>query len=150
VTANPQQIAPSISKIKDCKPANMGKFVRAEQISADPQNKHWLNDKSTYGFKMLAKMGWTEGRGLGIKEDGATDYIKTKKNRERQGVGSTNNSKDNWLESSREFSNVLQNLNESYGLTVTEDQNNISKKRKKEGKERKSKKNKDRKRGSSR
>ena len=56
------------------------------QISpVDPNNKNWANNKETFAFKMMMKMGWTEGKGLGAKEEGSTEYIKVKKNLENRG-----------------------------------------------------------------
>src|SRR5688572_6785591 len=55
------------------------------QISSDPNNKNWANDKSAFGYKMLTKMGWSEGKGLGVNENGMTDYVKTKKNIDNRG-----------------------------------------------------------------
>lgn len=33
-------------------------------------------DKSGFGFKMLQKMGWKEGSGLGANLDGCTEHVK--------------------------------------------------------------------------
>jgi Pin2-interacting protein X1 len=54
-------------------------------LSPDPNNKFWANDKSKFGYKMLQKMGWKEGSGLGAKEDGITDFVKPKRNFETRG-----------------------------------------------------------------
>jgi len=44
-------------------------------------------DKSAFGFKMLQKMGWSEGKGLGRKEDGMTTHIRMKRRPDAVGVG---------------------------------------------------------------
>ena len=36
-------------------------------------------DESKFGKKMLEKMGWTDGKGLGADESGETAHIKVKK-----------------------------------------------------------------------
>ena len=37
-----------------------------QRFSIDPQNKTWKDDKDAIGFKLLSKMGWSEGKGLGL------------------------------------------------------------------------------------
>ena len=69
---------------------------RKQRISVDPQNKKWANgtlcapsssptfytraDKNKYGQKMLTKMGWKSGAGLGASEQGIADPIKLQAN----------------------------------------------------------------------
>lgn len=43
------------------------------------QNKQWAEDRSAFGYRMLEKMGWREGRGLGLKEDGSTTHVRAKR-----------------------------------------------------------------------
>lgn len=42
-------------------------------------------DKSNFGFKMLEKMGWAEGKGLGRKEDGMSTHVRVKRRTENLG-----------------------------------------------------------------
>lgn len=35
---------------------------------------------------MLARMGWSEGKGLGAQEDGTTDYVKVQKRLDNRGL----------------------------------------------------------------
>ncbi|KAH6585004.1 hypothetical protein BASA60_000718 [Batrachochytrium salamandrivorans] len=49
-----------------------------QRINIDPQNKQWKDDKTKFGHKMLEKMGWSDGKGLGRNEDGRTDNIQVK------------------------------------------------------------------------
>lgn len=42
-------------------------------------------DKSNFGRRMLEKMGWGDGKGLGRKEDGMSTHIKIKKRQENLG-----------------------------------------------------------------
>ncbi|CAF4066285.1 unnamed protein product, partial [Adineta steineri] len=40
------------------------------------QNKtEWVEDDNKFGKKMLEKMGWTSGVGLGKNENGRTEHI---------------------------------------------------------------------------
>ncbi|RYG47016.1 hypothetical protein EON67_08950, partial [archaeon] len=43
-------------------------------------------DKSAFGQRMLARMGWSEGKGLGKHEDGMLTHVKVKKRAESQGL----------------------------------------------------------------
>lgn len=66
---------------------------------------------------MLEKMGWKEGKGLGAKEDGATEHVKVKKRLENQGLGTeTTNPSRNWLSTSVAYESLLATLNHSYGV----------------------------------
>jgi hypothetical protein len=53
----------------------------------DTQNAAWKNDKGGFGYRMLAKMGWAEGKGLGRNEDGSTDHVRVKRRAEAAGLG---------------------------------------------------------------
>ncbi|CAN8069174.1 unnamed protein product [Agarophyton chilense] len=55
--------------------------------SVDTRNQAWASDTSRFGLKMLQKMGWSEGKGLGREENGRTDPLRAKKNFEKQGLG---------------------------------------------------------------
>lgn len=53
----------------------------------DTRNQTWANDKSKFGYKMLQKMGWMEGKGLGVNEDGTTEHIRIRRKTTTAGVG---------------------------------------------------------------
>lgn len=55
----------------------------------DTQNQHWAADKSKFGYRMLQKMGWKEGKGLGVKEDGATEHVRPRRRAAVHGLGAT-------------------------------------------------------------
>jgi len=74
----------------------------------------WSTDKDKFGFRMLTKMGWSEGKGLGANEDGNLEHIKVNKKRDMKGVGHTHNPVDNWLENNSGFASVLSRLNSVY------------------------------------
>lgn len=40
------------------------------------QRYEWASDKSRFGLKLMQKMGWKEGNGLGRDEDGRVDIVK--------------------------------------------------------------------------
>lgn len=62
----------------------------------DTQNQAWANDKSKFGYKMLQKMGWKEGKGLGLKENGMTEHLRFKKKTSAGGLGTSAASIDAW------------------------------------------------------
>jgi hypothetical protein len=52
---------------------------RKQRISVDPQNVGWRNSE-TVGKKLMTKMKWSEGQGLGKNEQGSADNLKLKAN----------------------------------------------------------------------
>ncbi len=53
----------------------------------DTQNKAWVEEsKSSFGYKMMLKMGWNEKTGLGKAGDGAVAHIRIKKRVENVGA----------------------------------------------------------------
>ncbi|KAJ3289821.1 PIN2/TERF1-interacting telomerase inhibitor 1 [Borealophlyctis nickersoniae] len=96
---------------------------RKQRIGDDPQNKRWGDDKTKFGYKMMQKMGWNEGKGLGAKEDGVTEHVKIKLKEDNLGVGADKRTGDNWLENNSAFDQLLQSLNEGSKSTdeVTEE-----------------------------
>lgn len=36
----------------------------------------YITDTTKFGQKLMKKFGWSEGKGLGVKEDGISDHIK--------------------------------------------------------------------------
>lgn len=63
-------------------------------------------------MKMLGKMGWKEGSGLGVNEDGMSTHIHVRKRREGTGIGAdvAENSKHNWTVNTDAFDKVLKGL----------------------------------------
>jgi len=60
---------------------------------------------------MLAMMGWSEGKGLGVKEDGITKFVKVSKRETNKGLGADVNATDNWLANTSAFDGILSKLN---------------------------------------
>jgi Pin2-interacting protein X1 len=60
---------------------------RKQRISADPQNTTWGGDKEKFGYRMLCKMGWNEGQGLGKNQDGLTDHLRVQTKSDTAGLG---------------------------------------------------------------
>jgi Pin2-interacting protein X1 len=62
----------------------------------DTQNKQWAEDKTKFGYRMMQKMGWTDGKGLGVKEDGATEHLRVRKKLTTAGVGAISSAREQW------------------------------------------------------
>ncbi|XP_062504406.1 PIN2/TERF1-interacting telomerase inhibitor 1-like isoform X4 [Corticium candelabrum] len=86
---------------------------RKEKWSHDPRNTQWTRDKSKFGYRMLEKMGWKEGKGLGLQEDGSVAVVTVKKKTTNLGVGAKHKHEDNWLENQAAFDDLLATLNTS-------------------------------------
>ncbi|KAI8881675.1 G-patch-domain-containing protein [Backusella circina FSU 941] len=82
-----------------------------QRISQDPNNLFWSKDESKFGFRMLQKMGWAPGKGLGVNEDGHKDHVKVRLKDNNLGVGATKKNIDNWLGNTDAFSRLLADLN---------------------------------------
>ncbi|KAF0547682.1 G-patch-domain-containing protein [Gigaspora margarita] len=99
-----------------------------QRIPVDPRNQKWSNDKTKYGYKMLSKMGWSPGKGLGLNENGSQDYVKLSHKLDNLGVGASKKTIDNWLDNSNAFDDLLKGLNQQTqgNVDVTEEviQNN--------------------------
>ena len=39
----------------------------------NPRGNLWANDESKFGQKLMEKMGWEKGKGLGAKENGRVE-----------------------------------------------------------------------------
>lgn len=62
----------------------------------DTQNKAWAEDKGKFGYRMLEKMGWSDGKGLGAHEDGMTQHLRARKKRDAAGIGAVNAAREQW------------------------------------------------------
>ncbi|MCJ8743663.1 hypothetical protein PDJAM_G00096810 [Pangasius djambal] len=94
---------------------------RKQKWSVDPRNSSWSNDDSKFGQKMLERMGWSKGKGLGKSEQGATEHIKVKVKNNSLGLGTTINNEDNWIAHQDDFNQLLAELNNCHGQNNTEE-----------------------------
>ncbi|XP_038655912.1 PIN2/TERF1-interacting telomerase inhibitor 1 [Scyliorhinus canicula] len=88
---------------------------RKQKWSVDPRNNTWSNDESRFGQKMLEKMGWSKGKGLGAREQGSTENIKVQVKNNTVGLGAAKNYEDNWIAHQDEFNKLLSELNDCHG-----------------------------------
>ena len=73
-----------------------------------------LTDSSSFGRKMLEKMGWKSGQGLGLNNDGTTSHIKIAVKDDNLGIGaSQKDAETGWLNNSKSYQEVLDRLSKS-------------------------------------
>jgi hypothetical protein len=103
----------------------------------DTTNQAWADDTSSFGHRMLQKMGWKQGKGLGKDESGMIAAVKLTKRIDARGLGAEADPTGNsgWAEQQQTFAGVLATLNSKYGNCVGD----LHGKEKKEKKSKKSK-----------
>ncbi|XP_025137135.1 PIN2/TERF1-interacting telomerase inhibitor 1 isoform X1 [Bubalus bubalis] len=101
---------------------------RKQKWAVDPRNTAWSNDDSKFGQRMLEKMGWSKGKGLGAQEQGATDHIKVQVKNNHLGLGATINNEDNWIAHQDDFNQLLAQLNTCHGQETADSPDNKEKK----------------------
>ncbi|XP_053674807.1 PIN2/TERF1-interacting telomerase inhibitor 1 [Anopheles nili] len=89
-----------------------------EQVKS--RTKSLYEDTTNIGVRMLAKLGWSEGKGLGKLEDGIQDPIQLKQNRESKGMGFIGKLDDEWTQHDAQFNALLNRLNGVEGDVSTE------------------------------
>ncbi|RZC42632.1 PIN2/TERF1-interacting telomerase inhibitor 1-like, partial [Asbolus verrucosus] len=93
-----------------------------QKWSLNPRGKAWSEDSSKLGQKLLEKMGWSRGKGLGAKEDGIVDHVKVSYKNDSKGMG-YKDTNDQWTEHDSNFNALLQSLS---GKTENENDIKIS------------------------
>ncbi|KAM4693753.1 PIN2/TERF1-interacting telomerase inhibitor 1 [Discoglossus pictus] len=93
---------------------------RKQKWSVDPRNSTWSKDESKFGQKMLEKMGWSKGKGLGAQEQGSTEHIKVQVKNNTLGLGANIKHEDNWIAHQDDFNQILAELNNCHGTAESE------------------------------
>lgn len=122
------------------------KFDKDMTIVSGPEqrNSEWANDTSTFGQKMLLKMGWSQGKGLGKNQQGLSTNLRAIRREEGLGIGaSTDNTGDAGFSiTSRNFHGVLASLQQHHGsgssASITKEDSSTSQRKKKTKKFKKS------------
>jgi len=87
----------------------------------DTLNQRWANDEDSVGQKMMRKLGWKKGQGLGAEaSQGAVQAIKVKGNRTQVGLGFSQTKADPMQAQTAEFSNVLASLQEEFATETAD------------------------------
>ncbi|XP_066482568.1 PIN2/TERF1-interacting telomerase inhibitor 1 [Tiliqua scincoides] len=87
---------------------------RKQKWSVDPRNSAWSKDESKFGQKMLERMGWSKGKGLGAQEQGNTEHIKVHVKNNSLGLGASVSQEDNWIAHQDDFNQLLADLNDCH------------------------------------
>ena len=92
----------------------MGQPKQRIKYSIDPNSLNWANNDNKFGKRLMEKMGWQSGKGLGANENGIVENIKVKLKSDTKGVGYNNHDYDNvWLDHQDDFEAVLNSLNQN-------------------------------------
>ncbi|XP_076241303.1 uncharacterized protein LOC143183582 [Calliopsis andreniformis] len=97
---------------------------RKQKWTLNPRGKQWSEDSNKFGQKMLEKMGWTSGKGLGANEQGMTEHVRVSYKDDTAGIGFKKENMDKaWTEHQDSFNDFLQELQKSQSGSVpqTED-----------------------------
>ncbi|XP_034108194.1 titin isoform X1 [Drosophila albomicans] len=83
---------------------------RRKKYNLCPRGKALYEDSARFGTKMLEKMGWSKGRGLGANEDGSQDFVRVRFKNDAEGLGYENRD-DQWTIHEEGFNGLLNSLN---------------------------------------
>lgn len=117
--------------------------------TTDTRNSAWASDTSTFGRKMLDKMGWKgSGNGLGKNQQGTSTNLRVVRRAESLGIGAESDTfgGKGWNDTNAGFHGVLASLKREYSTvsgsgsgSENDEDGAAKKKRKKEEKKRKKK-----------
>jgi len=87
---------------------------RREKWGVNLNGKSWSNDQDKLGLKMMQKLGYESGKGLGKNKDGIIAPITARQKMDSKGIG-FNGHDDTWLAHQDDFQAVLASLNVEHG-----------------------------------
>ncbi|KAG8039467.1 hypothetical protein G9C98_008110, partial [Cotesia typhae] len=100
---------------------------RKQRWTLNPRGKQWSDDSTKFGQRMLEKMGWTSGKGLGAHEQGVTEHIRVKHKDDQAGLGFSKDKQEKmWTETQHNFSQLLQQLRAGDSPSAAEKYENLS------------------------
>ena len=86
-----------------------------QKWSVDPNNINWKkkSKKESFGHKLMSKMGWSDGQGLGKNSDGMLNHISAKVKNNNHGIGCDAKFDREYTAGQDEFNAVLKMLNDN-------------------------------------
>lgn len=78
-------------------------------INLRAKGNAWSNDSNKFGQRMLEKMGWSSGKGLGAKENGIVEHVVARYKNDDKGLGFEDKN-DQWTKHEDDFNALLANL----------------------------------------
>lgn len=78
-------------------------------INLRAKNNAWSEDTTKFGQRMLEKMGWSAGKGLGAKENGIVEHVVARYKNDDRGLGFEDRN-DQWTKHEDDFNSLLANL----------------------------------------
>ncbi len=118
------------------------------------QNRAWAADRNAYGRKMMEKMGWTDGAGLGKDGQGEKTHVRIKQRGANQALGAEAWSSEkgggangmanridaaagqkSWMQTTDNFASLLSELGSTYGKAHKKKKAKKDKKKKKRKRE---------------
>uniref|UniRef100_A0A1A9USA2 G-patch domain-containing protein n=1 Tax=Glossina austeni TaxID=7395 RepID=A0A1A9USA2_GLOAU len=76
-----------------------------------PRGQPLYEDENRFGSRMLEKMGWSKGKGLGVNEDGSQDFVRLRYKQDSKGLGFQDRD-DQWTQHEDSFDGLLKSLND--------------------------------------
>jgi len=87
---------------------------RREKWGANVRGMSWSNDQDKLGLKMMQKLGYESGKGLGKNKDGMITPLTARQKMDSKGIG-FNGHDDTWLAHQDDFQALLASLNVEHG-----------------------------------
>lgn len=108
----------------------------------DLRNADWAKDTSAFGQKMLLKMGWKQGNGLGKNQQGTNTNLRAIRREVNLGIGAKTDTlgDEGFTVTSRNFHGVLATLHAEHGDSGTSKSSDKKKKKSEKKKSSKEKK----------
>ena len=104
----------------------------------ETRNTAWASDKSLFGQRMLLKMGWEHGKGLGKSQQGTRTNLRALRREDGLGIGANTDTfgQDGFSTTSRNFHGLLASLKPEHGDDGDDDESDEAKRQRKKKKKR--------------